>query len=211
MLIAAALAAVSLTAQESTPASTPPVRTSSEPALKTTTPATIAENTRVLAAGARFEDPRLALSFVVPTAGVVRVRPRGSFYGVDVESVDEGAYYLYHTTYRIRRTDAVARVVVDSLRAMFDPCELPEAPAGESFVIEARCDGAIGLNEIVREIRLVREGALLHLLHIASRSEARNLARTLLASVRDNEDFAQMSPESNASPDSADADSAGDG
>ncbi|MEQ9365976.1 MAG: hypothetical protein RIF32_17160 [Leptospirales bacterium] len=145
----------------------------------------------VLQGGERFEDPRLALSFIVPFTSVVRVRGRGNFHGVDIESVDSGALYVYHTSYRIRRPEGLESKLLDALRVGFGPCELPEAPAGETFEIDARCTGSIGLNEIVRNTRMIRDREILHLLHISSRVETEDAAREMLRGVRVNEQFAR--------------------
>lgn len=157
---------------------------------------------RVLAAGEQFVDRRLGLTFTVPLTSVVLVRNRGNFHGVDVEPVDDASFYIYHTSYRIRRSDGVGASVFDSLRSVFGPCEMPPVPAGAEFEINARCDGTIGMNRIVRHIRLIRDQSTLHLLHVSSRADAGDVANKILASVQRNQEFIEWNE---GEPDEADA------
>jgi hypothetical protein len=136
----------------------------------------------VLAGGERLADRRLALSFALPGAATVRIQPRGIFYSVEIVSAAAEDYYLYHTSYRIRRGLDPATLAA----ALPPPCGLPEIPDADDFDVYTRCAGAIEQNEIVRHLRLIRRAEVLHLVYLACRDDAQDLAGAILASVREN-------------------------
>jgi hypothetical protein len=152
---------------------------------KAATTGRVRSSRRILAAGELFSDDRLGLGFAIPLACSVRIQGRGNFQAVDVEPVGDERFFIYHTSYRIRRPGAPGELA----RTVFGPCALPEIPDAKQFDVQAQCEGTIGLNRIVRNIRLIRRDAVLHLFYLSYREDAQDLGRLILDSVRENPDF----------------------
>ena len=139
---------------------------------------------RVIAAGETFSDSRLALSFHVPETSVVRLQARGNFMAVEVEPVEAQSFFIYHTSYRIRRPESLLQ-----MGSAFRACELPPIPADMRFEIETSCRGTIGWNEVQRTVRLIRRADVLHVFHLTHRTDTSDLGTKILASLSENREF----------------------
>ena len=154
---------------------------------------------QVLQTDASLNDPRLGLTFQVPVMTIARIRPRGNFFEVELTPSNGEAFFVYSTTFRIRRPAGL-----EIPGEISGPCAPPEIPKADRFDVSAVCDGTIGLNKIRRTVRIIREDQLLHLFHLAHRVEDAELTDRILQSVRVNSEFRALAvpadAESTASP-----------
>ena len=132
-----------------------------------------------------FRDYRFALSFRLPLRARGLYAPRGNFFSVELEPADEQAFFIYHTSFRIRRESGVRALV----ERVYGPCKVPDVPTEDEFRIATSCPGKVGLNKLNRHVLLMRKKELLHLLVVTARSEKNTLAQEILESIVLNKDF----------------------
>ena len=139
----------------------------------------------VLAAGARFRHYRFALEFLLPLQSRIQLAPRGNFAEVRIRSLDSEEFFIYHTSFKIRRPKNLSSLA-DRISG---PCPPPAFPNTDNFRVEARCTGRVGLNLLERRIIFVRQNNLLHLLYLTYRLNSISLADNIVSSIKINPRF----------------------
>ena len=76
-----------------------------------------------------FRDYRYALTFRLPLRSIGLYAPRGNFFSVQLEPADSQAFFIYHTSFRIRREAGVKALAA----RVYGPCKLPKIPEELEF------------------------------------------------------------------------------
>lgn len=120
-----------------------------------------------LAAGAELAHYRLPFRVRLPAPTRVELSARGNFLEAALRPVSGGDFIVYMTSFRMRRSLSEAT----TLGAIFTPCPLPSTPENGDFDLTVRCaaNANAGGERLERSLRLVRRGALLHLLYVSYR------------------------------------------
>lgn len=139
----------------------------------------------ILAADSRFRHYRFALEFLLPLKSRLQVTPRGNFSEAEIRSFGSEEYFIYHTSFKIRRPKNLKKLA-DRISG---PCPPPAFPVKNEFRVETRCTGKIGLNRLERRIIFVRQGDFLHLLYLTYRLKSKALADKIVSSIKINSRF----------------------